>query len=323
MSCACLQGDIDALTMERGMFALHPSPNQKAVVDQVQGKILIGIENPISRRLVVMAADGLKAADRGGNSDPYAIAFLNDVEIGRTSVKPKTLTPTWDESFDMAIDRQIGWATLRIEIYDHDVGGQSRHDFLGQLEMTIGDGMDYAGPGVVMDKKLFSLSPGKKLPDEQIFGTLSIRIEDPEGIVDAEKALGRPPTPCGALKIVVLEARELKKMDTFGKNDPYCILTVNGEKRRTSTIDGGGTTPIWGDVGDPGEALHFEVEQALAVEIECYDEDAGTDDLIGTAIVELDHAPTGQDWELQDWFTISDAKEKDTGQVHLLLSWTQ
>ena len=112
-------------------------------------------------------------------------------------------------------------------------------------------------------------------------------------------------------------------MDTFGKNDPYCIVTVNGERRRTTTIDGGGATPIWGDAHDPGEALHFEVEQALAVEIACYDEDAGEDDLIGTAIVELDHAPEGQDWELQDWFTISDAREQDSGEVHLLLSWTQ
>eukprot|EP01051_Picozoa_sp_SAG22_P006571 SAG22_NODE_434_length_10555_cov_3.917559_11_plen_59_part_00 len=47
----------------------------------------------------------------------------------------------------------------------------------------------------------------------------------------------------------------------------------------------------------------------------------------GTAIVELDHAPDGQDWELQDWFAISDDPQavppKQTGQVHLLLSWTQ
>eukprot|EP01052_Picozoa_sp_SAG31_P014878 SAG31_NODE_939_length_10873_cov_5.403843_9_plen_354_part_00 len=320
-----IEGDIDELTMVREMFELHPAPSgQKArQAKQIQGKIIIGIENPITRRLTVMAASGLKAADRNGMSDPYAIVYLNDDEVGRTTVKSRSLTPEWNESFDIAVDRQIGWATLRIELYDYDVGGESRHDFLGQLELTIGDGGEFAGPGIVMDKRLLSLAPGKDRPDEQIFGTLSIKIEDPEGIVDAEMALGRPPTPLGALEVVVLEARKLKKMDTFGKNDPYCIVSVNGERRRTSTIDGGGANPVWGDPQDPGEALHFELEQALAVEIACYDEDAGQDDLIGTALVDLDHAPEGRDWELQDWFTIFDSKEVETGEVHLLLTWTQ
>jgi hypothetical protein len=67
--------------------------------------------------------------------------------------------------------------------------------------------------------------------------------------------------------------------------------------------------------------LNFELERAVALEVACYDEDAGKDDLIGTAIVELDHAPEGQDWELQDWFAISDDSSKETGQVQLLLSW--
>ena len=53
------------------------------------------------------------------------------------------------------------------------------------------------------------------------------------------------------------------------------------------------------------------------------DEDQDADDLIGTAIVELDHAPENQDWALEDWFEIEDKKGKTTGAVYLQISWAQ
>jgi hypothetical protein len=314
-----MDGDIDTMTMGRHTYVLEPKPGaSKKQANKTQGRVTLGIENPLSRRLVVMSAEGLKAADRGGKSDPYAVVFFDDAEVGRTDPVTSSLEPEWEAPFLLAIDREVGWGTLRIELYDHDVG--SGHDFLGQIEISVGNGGEYAGEGLVLDRRMFPLTAGISKPDERLFGTLTIRIEDPEGIVNAEMALGRPPTPRGALKVTVIEAKGLKKMDTFGKNDPYCIVAINGESRRTKTVDGGGAAPVWGEDGH-GEVLNFELERAVAVEVACYDEDAGKDDLIGTAIVELDHAPEGQDWELQDWFAISDDSSKETGQVQLLLSW--
>ena len=72
-------------------------------------------------------------------------------------------------------------------------------------------------------------------------------------------------------------------------------------------------------------------------------QDKDKDDLIGTAIVELDHAPQNevsrptapaaaavpgaegsvlqQDWALEDWFEIEDENGKRTGSIHVQLSW--
>ena len=73
------------------------------------------------------------------------------------------------------------------------------------------------------------------------------------------------------------EGKNLKKMDLIGKNDPYVLITVNGETRQSSTCDGGGSKPVWG-VDNAGETLRFEVETALSVEVACLDEDEGSSD---------------------------------------------
>ena len=75
------------------------------------------------------------------------------------------------------------------------------------------------------------------------------------------------------LKVHVGQAKHIDKHDCWmcGKNDPYVVISVSGETRRSSTIDGGGQNPIWGRDGG-GEQINFEVSSAKAVELACYDE---------------------------------------------------
>eukprot|EP01051_Picozoa_sp_SAG22_P006569 SAG22_NODE_434_length_10555_cov_3.917559_9_plen_223_part_00 len=89
-----IEGDIDQLTMERSMFALHPPPAGAArtATQPIQGKVILGIDDPISRRLVVMAADGLKSTDRGGTSDPYAVVFLDGAASNNAMLSPLVLS---------------------------------------------------------------------------------------------------------------------------------------------------------------------------------------------------------------------------------------
>ena len=79
-------------------------------------------------------------------------------------------------------------------------------------------------------------------------------------------------------------------MDTFGKNDPYCIVTVAGESERTSTVQDGGSDPKWGVDDKGGDALEFypKMVGVPALTVQCFDDDGGLerfDDLIGTATV--------------------------------------
>ena len=278
----------EGMVLPSTRFRLTPKAGSD---DAVQGDMSLRIENPELRTLVIMKAVGLRAADKR-TSDPYAVVFWDDIKVGQTSVVKETLDPTWDEEFELAINPDIGQGLLRVEIYDHDVG--SKADFLGQIEVPLG-GDQYGGPGIVLDRRNFPLQPGPRNPTDRIPGSLMLRVEDPQvscnfpsvlrtcwqqalnlpcavqGLLNAETALGRPATPVGILEVTLLEAKDLKRMDRFGKNDPYVVISVSGETRRSSTIDGGGQNPIWGRDGG-GEQINFEVSSAKAVELACYDE---------------------------------------------------
>ena len=46
----------------------------------------------------IVEAENIKKADRFGKSDPYCKIYWNNVEIGKTQVKHKTVKPLWDDS---------------------------------------------------------------------------------------------------------------------------------------------------------------------------------------------------------------------------------
>ena len=55
----------------------------------------------------------------------------------------------------------------------------------------------------------------------------------------------------GELKVTVKECAQLRNADgNFGRNDVYVIVNVNGETRRTSTVNGAGENPQWNVVQD-------------------------------------------------------------------------
>jgi hypothetical protein len=60
---------------------------------------------------------------------------------------------------------------------------------------------------------------------------------------DAEAEKPKPRLSKGVLDVLVLEAKGLKSMDFFGKNDPYCTVRAGGKTVRSSTIEGGGADP--------------------------------------------------------------------------------
>ncbi|KAL1405816.1 hypothetical protein Q8F55_007494 [Vanrija albida] len=74
------------------------------------------------------------------------------------------------------------------------------------------------------------------------------------------------PQELGTLIVVVARARNLPNKSRFGKQDPYCALTLGEEKRRTKPIKRGGQHPEW------DEELRFtisqDVEDLLAASVE-------------------------------------------------------
>ena len=107
--------------------------------------------------------------------------------------------------------------------------------------------------------------------------------------------------------------------DTFGKDDPYCLLSVAGEEQRTRTITDGGSSPVWDEVFD----FDLEVSRVPTIEIKCFDEDAGSaDDEIGSVVLNLSQQVASDVWTWDDWVTIRNSKGKSAGSVQLLLVWS-
>eukprot|EP01044_Picomonas_judraskeda_P007609 COSAG03_NODE_826_length_5714_cov_1.809083_3_plen_760_part_00 len=98
-------------------------------------------EQKVSLSLTVHQASGIRAADRGGTSDPFVRVWFDGHESltkAETSIKKKTLAPTWNETLLLHVPtgRANGMAeslpTLVVSMFDDDRLGK---DFLGQVRV--------------------------------------------------------------------------------------------------------------------------------------------------------------------------------------------
>lgn len=85
--------------------------------------------------LTVQKAAGLEATDRGGVSDPYVTIQVGKQTAQRTTVKEKTVNPTWDERFSFKIESMDDDVVLNVR--DNDQRGG---DYLGHVRLgTVGE----------------------------------------------------------------------------------------------------------------------------------------------------------------------------------------
>ena len=86
----------------------------------------------------MQCADGLRAADSNGKSDPYAKVSVGtkDVHKRQTKVVPKSLDPRWDERllFPGAL-AELQATTLVIKVRDKDKVGFDDH--LGEVRVPL------------------------------------------------------------------------------------------------------------------------------------------------------------------------------------------
>ena len=86
--------------------------------------------------MLLQRGTGLKAADRGGTSDPYVVVRLGKAEK-KSAVVEKTLEPEWNETIDfghLTLGAVMG-TPLVLSVWDHDDGVFDRDDALGRLKV--------------------------------------------------------------------------------------------------------------------------------------------------------------------------------------------
>ncbi|VDM39782.1 unnamed protein product [Toxocara canis] len=173
----------------------------------------------------VIQAEDLPGMDMSGTSDPYVKLYLLPEKKKKveTKVHRKTLNPVFNETFifkasgaqercQLVPFNEITNKTLVFAIYDFD--RFSKHDQIGQVLIPLGK-IDL---GQVIEEWKDIAPP----PDDK----------------EAEKSLGdicfslRYVPTAGKLTVVILEAKNLKKMDVGGLSDPYVkIVLMQGGKR--------------------------------------------------------------------------------------------
>ncbi|XP_058455222.1 extended synaptotagmin-2 isoform X3 [Malaya genurostris] len=156
----------------------------------------------------------------------------------------------------------------------------------------------------------------RKIIVEQVAAIMVLPNKLPIILNDGVPALTlKMPEPEGVLRIHVVEAKDLMKKDIGvlgkGKSDPYAIISVGAQQFRTQTIDNT-VNPKW----DYWCEAFIYAESGQQMQIVLNDKDAGDDELLGRATVEI--SSVTKNGEIDTWLTLEQAKH---GLVHLRMTW--
>ncbi|XP_029440909.1 synaptotagmin-5 isoform X2 [Rhinatrema bivittatum] len=283
---------------------LDPSLLGEAKEDNQQeklGKLQYSLDYDFqSSQLVVgiIQATDLPALDMGGTSDPYVKVFLlpDKKKKYETKVHRKTLNPTFNESFTFKVPyAELGGKTLVMSVFDFD--RFSKHDAIGEARVHMNT-VDLAH--VI----------------EEWQDLQSAEKEEQEKLGDICFSLRYVPT-AGKLTVIVLEAKNLKKMDVGGLSDPYVKIHLlqNGKrlKKKKTTIKKNTLNPYY------NESFSFEVPfeqiQKVQVMLTVLDYDKlGKNEAIGKVFVGCNATGT----ELRHWSDMLANPRRPIAQWHTL-----
>lgn len=160
--------------------------------------------------VTIVQAEDLPAMDLGGTSDPYVKLFLlpDKKKKFQTKVQRKSLNPVFNESFVFKVPfNEIGGQTLVLNVFDFDRFG--KHDQIGQISVPLGK-VDLAT--TIERTDLIESPPENRLGEV----CLALRY-----VPNKNK-----------LSVVVMECKNLKKMDVLGLSDPYVKIYLMMQNKR-------------------------------------------------------------------------------------------
>ncbi|KAG9510156.1 Synaptotagmin 1 [Fragariocoptes setiger] len=248
----------------------------------------------------VLQAEDLPGMDMCGTSDPYVKVYLmpDKKKKFETKVHRKTLNPVFNETFNFKLPyAEVTTKTLVFAVYDFD--RFSKHDQIGEVRIPLNT-IDLAQ----------TIEEWRNLT----------RVETDGGqakLGDICFSLRYVPT-AGKLTVVVLEAKNLKKMDVGGLSDPYVkiALVMNGKriKKKKTSIKKCTLNPYY------NESFTFEVpfehiqKVQLVITVVDYDR-IGTSEPIGKVVLSC-NAPSGS--ELRHWMDMLASPRRPIAQWHTL-----
>lgn len=189
---------------------------QKSQENEYRGRLLYSVEYNFQKEEITVAvkqAASLKAMDSGGTSDPYVVVYLtNDSrKKNETKVYRKTLNPTFNERFTFKLLKsEMEETEIVMRVYDFN--RFSKHDVIGEVRMPLRD----------MDLQ-HVIEEWKELNAES--------TTEYERLGEICFSLKYIPVT-SKLVVVILEAKNLKKMDSDGFSDPYVKVQLALNKKK-------------------------------------------------------------------------------------------
>jgi len=246
--------------------------------------------------VTVVECKDLIAMDMNGMSDPYVKIYLlpDKKRKQETKIHRKTLNPVFNETFKFVIPYgEVMGKTLIFAVYDFD--RFSKHDEIGEVRLPICN-IDLAQVEE-STKELQSIAGDGHLGDI----CFSLRYV--------------PNT--GKLTVIVLEAKNLKKMDVGGLSDPYVKMALmqNGKRvrKKKTTIKKCTLNPYYNESFTFD--LPFEYIQSVNLLVTVVDYDrVGGNEPIGE--VELGCQSKGA--ELRHWSEMLDTPRRPVAKWHTL-----
>lgn len=288
--------------------------------------------------VVVIEAHNLKKHDVMGKSDPFVeLSTLPQCKT-KTSVKKKTLTPTWNESLHVLV-QEPRTQFLRVEMFDHDLFQPKEllnlNIIKGATEVV---GAQELMGRVAIHLKRFEENPGKRHEEWYDLGMGEWSNPDGCGQGEGELRLRLTYTPfdafthhpkdsaTGALLLKLQKGNEMPAKDGT-TSDPYCIMKVGKHKERKSTVIATTLEPLW---NQKFEWLNVDVNETLR--IDCMDDDLIGDELLGkfsfSILDELKQLPAdctdatwSGDYRLTDVATCDARKTKPEATLTMKIQW--
>jgi len=295
-----VQPDMEELTENAEDIAEEGESKQS---EQKLGRLQFKLEydfNSNNLTVTVIQCEELPALDMGGTSDPYVKVYLlpDKKKKFETKVHRKTLNPVFNEIFTFKVPYADAMGkTLVFAIYDFD--RFSKHDQIGEVKLPLCT-IDLAQ----------TIEEWRELVSVEGDGGQENKLGD------ICFSLRYVPT-AGKLTVVILEAKNLKKMDVGGLSDPYVKIALmqNGKrlKKKKTSIKKCTLNPYY------NESFTFEVpfEQIqkvqLVVTVVDYDR-IGTSEPIGKCVLGCVASGT----ELRHWSDMLASPRRPIAQWHTL-----
>ncbi|NWS80637.1 SYT1 protein, partial [Toxostoma redivivum] len=246
----------------------------------------------------VKQAVELKAMDSGGTSDPYVIVYLTSDMRKRyeTKVYRKTLNPIFNESFTFQVPQaEVSESTLVMQIYDFN--RFAKHDIIGEVRLPLASvNLQH------VIEQWSDLAVASKMEEEHL-GEICFSL--------------RYVPSSGKLTVLILEAKQLKRMDSNGLSDPFVkvhlILNRKKWKKKRTSVKKNTLSPYFNEV------FVFEVPfsqiQNVDVVISVWDHDKVTkNEPIGKLF--LGCRATGN--QLRHWSDMLSNPRRPLAQWHIL-----